>query len=364
MAPPARAAGWLLGGGLAVVLLAVVLLGGPSNDGPPLDPRSDGPLGTSALVALLDGLGATVDLSAGAARRPPTTWPCSSSIGWTRGRPTRSSPGSGRAARSWCSIRAPRWRPDAPASNRWRRTTSAEGCARWRRWSTSAGSTPVPGLVSTPTGPTDRASAAETSRFVVAGSLGAGHVVAVGGPAFATNERLGHHDNAVLAAALLAPVAGRTVRFVDPPIPAGGGDKSLYELVSDGVRRAGLQLGLAFLLYAAWRAIRLGRPVAEPQPVEIAGAELVVAAGHLLERGRSPGGAAEVLRAHLRDRVQARLGLPTATSPAQLAELLVERFGVDREQALAAVGDHAVTTDAELVVVSQAAAHIHQEVLR
>ncbi len=41
--------------------------------------------------------------------------------------------------------------------------------------------------------------------FVAARSEGAGDVVSIGGADFATNERLDHDDNAVLAAALLAP---------------------------------------------------------------------------------------------------------------------------------------------------------------
>lgn len=200
--------------------------------------------------------------------------------------------------------------------------------------------------------------------FVVASAEGDGDIVAVGGAAFATNERLGQKDNAVLAAALLAPASGAAVRFVDPPIPAGGGDKSLYDLVSDGVRRAALQLGIAFVVYAAWRAIRLGRPVREEQPVEIAGSELVSATGRLLERGRSPGTAAEVLRDGLRRTLRARLGVPAVVSPKALAEVVAERTRVDPQRAHAAVGDDPVTTDDELVAVARAVASVHEEVHR
>src|SRR3546814_8139145 len=92
----------------------------------------------------------------------------------------------------------------------------------------------------------------------------------------------------MLAAPLLAPEPATTVRFLDPPVPAGGGDESLIDLIPPGVERALLQLGVAFVLYAVWRAIRLGRPVREDQPVRIAGSELVAAVGRLLGRTRRP----------------------------------------------------------------------------
>ena len=57
--------------GVAVVagLLLVVVSGGPANRDAPLDPRSDAPLGTSALVTLLERLGSEVDLSTGLPRQ-------------------------------------------------------------------------------------------------------------------------------------------------------------------------------------------------------------------------------------------------------------------------------------------------------
>ena len=54
--------------GVAVVvglLFVLVIGGGPANRDAPLDPRSDAPLGTSALVTLLERSGAEVDLSTG-----------------------------------------------------------------------------------------------------------------------------------------------------------------------------------------------------------------------------------------------------------------------------------------------------------
>ena len=60
---PSRGA--LVTGAIGVGLLGVLLLQGSPDDHPPLDPRSDEPDGTSALVALLEELGADVELSVG-----------------------------------------------------------------------------------------------------------------------------------------------------------------------------------------------------------------------------------------------------------------------------------------------------------
>jgi hypothetical protein len=344
-------------------LLAVALLGGGHDDGPPLDPRSDGPLGTSALVALLEGLGTDVELSVGL-------------------------PGEGDDVALLLSDRLDEQQTDAVL--RW----VAQGGTLVV---TDPGSSFVPGQA-LPSDESDQealdrgictvpalegveavdAGAAvryDTGQarssclgsrdfaYVVVTPQGSGTIAAVGGAAAFTNERLAEVDNAVLAAGLLAPRAGTTVRFVDAPIPAGGGDKTLYDLVSDGVRRAGLQLGLAFIVYALWRAVRLGRPVREDQPVEIAGSELVAASGRLLERGRAPGEAAEVLRNGLRRDLRARLGVPADVDPDALAQVVAERSGVDPDDARTAIGDHAVTSDDELVAVARAVATVQQEVL-
>jgi len=361
MAAPSR--GVVVAGCVGAGLLAVTLLGGRPNDGPPLDPRSDGPLGTSALVALLDQLGADVEISVGLPDRQDDIAllladqldeeQTDDVMSWVRqgGTLVVTDPSS----------------PLTPEVFGTSDPLAPEDVDR--------GVCTLDALDGVETVDGGSASRFDTGRgyasclgsrdfaFVVATGEGDGDVVAIGGAAFATNDRLAEADNAVLAAALLAPERGTRVRFVDPPIPAGGGDKTLYELISDGVRRGGLQLGIAFVLYAAWRAIRLGRPVRETQPVEIAGSELVGATGRLLERGRSPDPAAEVLRDGLRRALRARLGVPSHATHEALALVLAERTGVDLQQARTAVGDQPVTTDDELVAVARAVSSV-QEALR
>lgn len=152
------------------------------------------------------------------------------------------------------------------------------------------------------------------------------------------------------------------MRFVEPPIPAGGGDKTLADLVSPGVKRGLLQVAVAFVLYAIWRAIRLGQPVAEDQPVDVASSELVGAIGRLLERTNAPGPVAEMLRSDLRRTLPARLGVPNEAPVSVLVDITASRTGLAIDTVRSAVGEQPVTSEAELVTVARAVASIHQEV--
>ena len=124
-----------------------------------------------------------------------------------------------------------------------------------------------------------------------------------------------------------------------------------------------MQLGLAAVVYALWRARRLGRPVAEPQPVALAGSDLVAAVGGLLDRAGSPGHAAEVLRADLRRFLTDRLGVPPQAGDDALAAVAAERTGVDADRLRAALGAGPVTDDAGLVALARAIDRIREEVL-
>src|SRR5205807_3951525 len=114
--------------------------------------------------------------------------------------------------------------------------------------------------------------------WLVTRAEGRGDIVALGGLAPFTNERLGGADNGILAVTLLGP--GRQARVT----VLYGGRRTLYGLVGTNVKLALVQLLVAFVLLALWRARRLGRPVLELQPVVIPGYELVTAVGNLLQR--------------------------------------------------------------------------------
>ena len=158
-------------------------------------------------------------------------------------------------------------------------------------------------------------------------------MVRLGGASVLVNQELGKADNAVLLASLLVPAEGTTVQVLRPP-PPGGGDAGLTDLIAPRVKLALWQLVVAFVLLALWRARRLGRPVPEPQPVQLPGSELVVAVGNLLQRARGRGQAAGLLTDDLRRSLAERLGLPPSAPADQVADAAAARTGIPRERVL------------------------------
>jgi hypothetical protein len=368
-APVGKRAPSRRGVGVAAVivlgLLAVALVAGrPPREGPPLDPRSDAPLGTSALVELLRRLDGTVELSVGLPEDADdvalvlddrlTDDQRHDLLAWVRrgGRLIVATPGPltpDPVAEGLFDLGLEVVEPGTCT------VQAVTGIGRIEPGGASSLEVP-PGA--------DACYGSASAAYLVAADEGAGVVVSLGGPGSMVNERLDAPGNAALAAALLAPEPGTRIRFVDPPVPAGGGDKTLLELIPAGVARALLQLGVAFVLYALWRAIRLGRPVTEQQPVRVAGSELVGALGRLLARTRSPGAAAELVRTDLRRALAARLGLAPDAPAEVFADAAATRAGLDREVVLNAVSDAPVTTDQQLADLAGAAATIRQEVLQ
>jgi hypothetical protein len=352
--------------GLVVLgLLAIALfVGRPAQDGPAFDPRSDASFGTSALAELVRRLGGDVQVSVGLPRAADdvalvfedrfSEAQREDVLDWVRA--------GGRLVVAVPGLLTPEPAPWGVFDDE----LDVVGPGECTIGALTRLAEVEPGggrRLEVPAG-AGYCYGDDEAAFVVAVDEGAGVVVAVGGPGFAVNERLDRRDNAALAAALLVPEPGTSVRFVDPPVPAGEGDKTLLELIPSGIARVVLQLGVAFVLYALWRAVRLGKPVTEHQPVRIAGSELTGAVGRLLARTRSPGAAADLLRADLRRDLAARLGLPPDAGAEQFADAVAARSDTDPEGVLATLSDRPVATDDELVALARTAATIRQEILR
>jgi hypothetical protein len=358
---------------VVVAFLGLFWLGAPSTDAP-LDPRSHEPGGTSALVALLRELGASVEIDT---ERPGPDTDVALLM------EDRLDDSARAELQDWVDAGGVLVVSD-PSSPL---TPQLAGLAGQLGGATGAGGGSVeieadvcdfdpldegldtvtlfggPALYEV--GPDDDSCFGDgDAAYVVATERGEGTVVGLGGSGILVNRSLDEQDNAPVAAALLAPREGTRVEVLDPTVPAAPGDgESLSDLVPDGVWRLLVQLGVAFLLYALWRSRRLGQPVDEPQPVKVAGSELVSAVGGLLERSKSPQHAADVLRAELQRDLTVHLGLPPGTPPEQLAQMVTARTGLDQARVQAALGPGPVADGDALLAVVRLIDYVRKEVL-
>jgi len=365
-APGRRRAGVVFWVALVGVVAAVALLGGqPAEDGEPLSPTATGPLGTKALVLLLEDLGAEVqtgavvpddeaDVALLLADRLSEV-PQEQLRRWV-------SDGGTLVVADPGSLFTP---PPAGSADPFGGLVDASlppGDCTIAALAAVGRIDPHGGLHYDVAGSTGRCFGDAEGALVVTNSLGSGTVVAVGGAGVFTNEALAEFDNAVLAAALLAPQPGGTVAFLAPPAP-GSGDRTLSDMVAPNVKLALVQLAVAFAVYALWRARRLGQPIEEPQPVQIAGSELVGAVGELLQQTRNPDRAAAALREDLRRGLCNHLGLAVDAAPDVVATITARRTGADPEVVYAALAGPPVTTDQDLVALAQTIESIRKELL-
>lgn len=183
---------------------------------------------------------------------------------------------------------------------------------------------------------------------VVVADRGVGAVVGFGLRDAWRNDRIGRGDHAKLAVAILAPRQNGSVVILEGPTFATG-DESLAELVPAGVKWGLGLAAVAFLIYAVGQSRRHGRPVREPQQVTIAGSELVVAVGKMLERSRAPENAAMSLRDEARRRLAEALKLPRNTPVDEVTAALAARPGIKTVDIEAALGAGPVSSEADLL---------------
>ena len=199
--------------------------------------------------------------------------------------------------------------------------------------------------------------------YLVARAHGDGRIVALGGAAPLLNTNIGEEDNAVLAAALLAPRGSENVTVIDRPLP-GTGSETLADVVPRGAKLLLVQLAIAFIAFAIARARRLGRPVVESQPVEVPASDLVVAVGSLLHVARHRDQAANMLREDLRRTLAERLGLPTDSHPDTVIETVRARRELPGDRVAAVLTDRPLDSDEDLVSLAQLIETVRQEVTR
>lgn len=210
-------------------------------------------------------------------------------------------------------------------------------------------------------GPDGSCFGGSTSALVVLERHGAGAVVSVGTPMLFINSNLGNQDNAALAVALFAPVPGTRVAMFDPEAPGLGSD-SLGDVMPERVKLFGLELIVAFFVYVLFRAKRLGRPVSESGRVELAGSELVVAVGSLLQQSRDTAHAAATMREDLRLSLCRWYGLAPEAGPEAIAQVARDRSGVAEDQIMRVLYGPIPATAADLVVLADEIEAIRKEV--
>ena len=136
------------------------------------------------------------------------------------------------------------------------------------------------------------------------------HLRLLGDAELMTNGRLAHQGNAALAVGLLASQP-TVVWLIPDPARAAIGQKpvrSISQVLPAWPKAVVLELALALVLLALWRARRLGRVVPEPLPVVVRAAETVEGRGRLYRAAGSRLTAGDELRAGARRRLGPRVG--------------------------------------------------------
>lgn len=359
-----------------IVLVLIAMLAATNRDARPYDPTSTAPTGTKAFVQLIEHFGAEVD-------RPTSFPPADTDVAVIFVDPD--APNRLDDIRDWVAqghtlvVTTPESELAPEAMTDVTRTPGAD------QQILQQGECPVRALADVRT--LDRGRTGSfidfyrvppratscfgdgTNAFVVVQPQGRGQIVSIVGAALFTNRYLGEQDNAALATALFAPKPGTRVAFIDEAFgdADGGGmvdtSDSLGKVLGAGVKLAMLQLGVAVVVYGFSRGRRLGRPIAEPQPVQIAGSDLIAAVGGLLQQMRRPDNAAGILRRDLRRDVCRRLGLPDDAPADLIADTVASRTVMDRDAVVRVLADYPTASDEELVLLAQQIDTLREEVL-
>jgi hypothetical protein len=351
---------WIVLG--AIVILVGLIVGAPAKSGPALDPRSTAPDGAKALVLLLQQFHVTVE-ETNALPGPTTAVALVLSDQMTDDRRT--------ALAHWVASGGTLVVAD-PNSD----LQPAEVVDESSVHQPLAGTCSESGVNHINTGgslmlrSTPGATACFPAKpgadayFLVDRPIGQGRVIGLGGAGLFTNHLLAHNDNSVLAVDLLAASGANVSVAVLLASPVGAGNQSLSDLIGAPVKLALVQLLVAFVILALWRSRRLGKPVIESQPVQVASSELVVAVGNLLVRSENRDAAASVLRGGLRRWLTSRFGLPPTATINELADAGSVQAGLDRDGLNQALTERPLISDAELVALAQSLERIRQEVAR
>ena len=164
-----------------------------------------------------------------------------------------------------------------------------------------------------------------------------------------TNDRLARRGNAALALGLLG--AGGDVQWLlpRPGASTAATPRSLNGLLPRAIPLGALQLLIAAVALALWRARALGRPVTEPLPVVVRAAEAVEGRSRLYRVANARGAAADSLRAGARARLVRRLGLTPDADQSAVVEAVSRRAPAPPAEVAALLYGAAPGDDAALI---------------
>ncbi|QDQ11906.1 DUF4350 domain-containing protein [Streptomyces spectabilis] len=157
-----------------------------------------------------------------------------------------------------------------------------------------------------------------------------GDTVVLGAPDILYNDRLDEHGNASLALQLLGSrphLVWYLPSLADDAVDDSA-DEDFFDLIPSGWLWGTLQLTVAAVLAALWRARRLGPLVPEKLPVAIRASEAVEGRARLYRKADARDRAAAALRSATRTRLAPLVGVPTARahSPEALLPALTSRL--------------------------------------
>ena len=187
-------------------------------------------------------------------------------------------------------------------------------------------------------------------------SAGRRTITVLGAGAPLTNHYLATNGNAALALNLLTGSPRIVWLVLSPRLASGpppGGPQSLFSLIPWPAYLVTIQLAIAVVLAALWRARRLGPLVAEPLPVIVRASETVEGHGRLYRSRRSRDRAAAVLRDAALNRVTARLALPRGGDADAVCAALAARTGREAGAIKATLFGPVPRDDAALVTLAR-----------
>lgn len=374
---PLDVGGWLrrLRGPAVFVAIGISLVSlfaaiGRSPHSGRLDPRNPAPDGTRALAALLAGRGDIVtvaDRVSDLGTAPDTTIVISDPLAVTD-----DSLRAIAASRATIAVVEPDDRAlaalgvDATVSNLAPDDTIDPGCALPA--AVAAGNARISGILyrsaAGTAGVTTCYPGAGGASLLVTTRPSGGRTAVIGSPTTLTNQNLADDGDAALALGLLD---NPHIDWAPASLQAGAAPKSrqgLLNLLPPRILWAALQLFIAVILVALWRARRLGPLVTEPLPVVVRAAETVEGAGRLLHAARARTGAATALRTATVERLARLLHVRADSGSGVVVPAVAEHTGRQAATVEALLYGGAPGDDAALVQLGIQLASLEAEARR